>query len=61
VLAEDMLVPMIIAGPGIRNGTMEAARTVDIAPTVVEMLEPAKLETVRMDGKSILSELRSAK
>jgi len=61
VLAEDMAVPLLVAGPGIPNGTIDTARTVDLAPTIVDMLDPARRALYPMDGKSILPELRSAK
>jgi len=61
VLAEDMAVPLLVAGPGIPNGTLATARTVDLAPTIVDMLDPARRALYPMDGKSILPELRSAK
>jgi len=59
VVAADMRVPMVIAGPGVKGGaTLETARTVDVAPTLVEMLEPTALEGRYFDGRSLLNELK---
>lgn len=53
---DDMLVPMIIAGPGMKaGGTIKYARIVDIAPTVVEVLGGEKQDT--FDGVSLLPQL----
>ncbi len=55
VLAADMQVPMFFAGPGIKPGsTIYTARTADIAPTVIGMLEPDKLKGRIFDGENIL-------
>lgn len=35
---EDSYVPLIISGPGIRRGTLTSANTVDIAPTIANLL-----------------------
>ncbi len=35
---EDSYVPLIISGPGIRRGTLTSASTVDIAPTIANLL-----------------------
>lgn len=35
---EDMFVPLLLAGPGVPHGRLEAARTVDIVPTVLKLL-----------------------
>ena len=60
--ATDMLVPMIIAGPGIPAGqTIETARTVDIAPTIIDMIDHNKLEQYQFDGRSLLGELRGSR
>ena len=59
VLAVDMIMPMIIAGPGIRkHDTIPTARTVDVAPTIVDIIDPEKLETQRFDGRSLLDQLK---
>jgi arylsulfatase A-like enzyme len=58
VRAGDMLVPMIFAGPGIGAGkTIATARTVDIAPTVIDMIDNSRLEHYQFDGRSLLKEL----
>jgi len=36
--AEDMLVPLLLAGPGVPHGRVEAARAVDLAPTLLKLL-----------------------
>ena len=61
VLAVDMHMPMIIAGPGIReNESIPTARTVDVAPTVIDMIDPDKLAKQMFDGKSLLKEISDA-
>ena len=61
VRATDMIVPMVFAGPGITpGGQIETARTVDVAPTIIEMIDRKKLEGRNFDGKCLLSELESA-
>ena len=60
VRATDMMVPMVIAGPGIvPGGQIETARTVDVAPTIIEMIDRKKLNGRNFDGQSLLSELES--
>jgi arylsulfatase A-like enzyme len=57
-VATDMLVPMVFSGPGILPGsTIPAARTVDVAPTVIEMLDKKKLDVYDFDGRSLLEEM----
>ena len=34
----DVLTPMLLAGPGVPHGTVPAARTVDLAPTLLKLL-----------------------
>ena len=59
VLAVDMHMPLIIAGPGIRkHDVIPIARTVDVAPTIVEMIDPEKLPEQRFDGRSLLDQLQ---
>ena len=59
VLAVDMQMPMILAGPGIRkNDTIPTARTVDLAPTVVDMIDPDKLSKQTFDGRSLLGQVK---
>ncbi|MBN1846529.1 MAG: alkaline phosphatase family protein [Sedimentisphaerales bacterium] len=58
VAAVDMQVPMVFAGPGIRRaGTIPAARTVDIAPTIIDLIDPDKLRGQSFDGGSLRQEL----
>ena len=53
-----MMVPMVFAGPGITpGGQIETARTVDVAPTIIEMIDRKKLNGRHFDGQSLLSEL----
>ncbi|OPZ97214.1 MAG: hypothetical protein BWY71_01685 [Planctomycetes bacterium ADurb.Bin412] len=60
--AADMLVPMVFSGPGIEpGGVIPAARTVDVAPTVIEMLDGRKLGEYRFDGRSLLQEMMERK
>ena len=35
---EDMLVPMLLAGPGVPNGRLDVARTIDLVPTLLHLL-----------------------
>ncbi len=56
VLRADMIVPFIIAGPGICRKTLLTARQVDIMPTILDMMgELDKVKTVGpIDGISLL-------
>jgi len=55
VSPEDMLVPMIFAGPGIAPGShIDTACVVDVAPTVIDMMDSDKLNGHRFDGHSLL-------
>lgn len=48
---EHMCVPLLLAGPGVRTGTLPRARTIDVFPTVLEMLGlPAQ---PGIDGRAI--------
>jgi hypothetical protein len=38
VRGDDMFVPLLLAGPGVPVGRIEAARTVDLAPTLLHLL-----------------------
>jgi len=61
VTAEDMRAVLVVSGPGIaRGGRLPAARLVDVAPTIIEMLAPEKLKGLDLDGGSLLSALRRA-
>jgi arylsulfatase A-like enzyme len=54
----DMLVPMVMAGPDIVPGSViETARVVDVAPTIVDMMDHAKLEQYSFDGRSLLNQM----
>jgi len=58
VLAVDMLAPMVVAGAGIIPGhTIEMARTVDLAPTLIEMLDDKRAGQYHFDGRSLLGEM----
>ena len=61
-LADDMNVPMFFAGPGLpRGGRIEYARSVDLTPTVLELLgKPLPSRAGPMDGISIAERLRNA-
>jgi arylsulfatase A-like enzyme len=58
---DDMLIPFIIAGPGIGQGTIETARTVDLFPTVLDYLGFAdRLKTMMpRDGRSLYPEINN--
>ena len=56
IYRRDMLVPLIIAGPDLKNNaTLDTARLIDIAPTIIEMLDGAPPP---LDGRSLLPELK---
>ena len=56
--AGDMLVPLVLAGPGIEGGSkLETARTVDVVPTLVELLG-GDMRAVAFDGKSLVKEIK---
>ncbi|MBN1765996.1 MAG: alkaline phosphatase family protein [Sedimentisphaerales bacterium] len=58
VTPTDMLVPMVFAGPDIKPGsTLETARTIDIAPTIIEMIDAEKLKFYHFDGQSLMEQL----
>lgn len=58
VAAVDMVVPMVFAGPGIRKGsTIERSRMVDVAPTIIDMIDSGKLERYQFDGRSLLGDM----
>jgi len=55
----DMRMPMIFAGPGIPKGTtLNTARTVDLAPTIIEMIAPGRTGQYLFDGESLLPLLK---
>jgi len=60
VLAQDMLVPMVLAGPRIQvGGKLRTARLVDLMPTIIDMLgcENRLQRCGRLDGKSLMPQL----
>ncbi len=61
VVRNDMIVPFVLAGPGIPHKTIKTARLVDLFPTVLDMLGCSeRLKTIGpIDGKSILPEITS--
>jgi len=56
---EDMLMPMIVAGKGVRHCRIPHARLIDLAPTLLEAIgeDPGALPL--MDGRSFWEEIRS--
>ncbi|WP_261405900.1 hypothetical protein [Chenggangzhangella methanolivorans] len=46
-----MAATFIAAGPGIRSGSVEAVRNIDVAPTVMRLLGVTPAATV--DGKAL--------
>lgn len=50
---DEMLVPMMLAGPGIPHKTIDHARSVDLMPTLLQALEKPVPEN--LDGKSLLT------
>jgi len=56
---EEMLVPLYIAGPGIRSGAeVPAARLVDLVPTLIELVGLEIPPATRFDGVSFAPLLR---
>lgn len=54
---EDTQVPILIANPSLRSGTVESAvQTSQIAPTILKMLglDPQKLEAVKIEKTQVL-------
>ena len=54
---EDTHVPILIANPSLRSGTVEAAvQTAQIAPTILKLLglDPQKLEAVKIEKTQVL-------
>lgn len=49
---EDMHVPLLLAGPGVPHGRVEVARTVDLAPTLLQLLGRSLPDD--LDGCSLL-------
>jgi len=50
--ADEMRIPLIFAGPGIRQAEIATARIVDVVPTILDWMENDASE--RFDGKSLL-------
>jgi hypothetical protein len=48
----EMVVPLLFAGPGIQPGTIPAARTIDIAPTILRYLG-VPFDPAEMDGDDL--------
>jgi arylsulfatase A-like enzyme len=38
IRASDLFVPLLLAGPGVPHGRLDAARTVDLVPTILKLL-----------------------
>jgi hypothetical protein len=49
---EDLLVPLAVAGPGVPRGTIDAARTADLMPTILQLL--GRPLPPNLDGESLL-------
>ena len=63
VFAQEMRVPMVIAGPGIpAGGRLDYARTSDVMPTLVELLGAGDrlAHSGRLDGVSLVRQLLAA-
>jgi hypothetical protein len=63
LLREETIVPLIVAGGGLPQGTrLPYARTVAVAPTVFEFIRGRKPSTVfqNFDADSLLDILRAA-
>ena len=57
----ELIVPWIIAGPGLpRGGHIEGARSVDLVPTMMDLLGRADSIPPGLDGRSIADRLRTA-
>ena len=48
----EMVVPLVFAGPGVPHGTLAAARTVDLAPTILRYLG-VPFDPEEMDGNDL--------
>ena len=49
----DMFVPVLIAGPGVPKATLPVARTVDLVPTILNLL--GKPVPPGLDGRSLVN------
>ncbi len=50
---DELLVPMMLAGPGVPKGTVDHARSVDLMPTLLQLL--GKPVPEHLDGKSLIA------
>jgi len=58
ISADEFIVPLVLAGPGIPHGEIETASIIDLAPTLLELWKmPGALEE-KLQGRSILSQVR---
>ncbi len=48
----ELVVPLVFAGPGVPRGNLEAARTVDVAPTILRYLG-VPFDPEDMDGTDL--------
>lgn len=48
----DMFVPLLLGGPGVPQGRLDAARTVDVMPTVLKLL--GRKVPAGLDGQPIV-------
>lgn len=55
-LAEEMFIPLVLAGPDIGQGELPVARQVDVAATILEYLGQ-EVSPGDMDGRSFLGEI----
>jgi len=57
---DDMHVPLLLAGPGVPHKTIPAARTVDLVPTLLQLLKTdnpghaVKNSPQKFDGQSLI-------
>lgn len=60
-LRTDMHIPMFWSGPDLpRGASVDAARLVDVTPTILDLLGSDEAAMGEMDGKSLLPRLRGA-
>ncbi|MBI5722944.1 MAG: alkaline phosphatase family protein [Planctomycetes bacterium] len=57
IRATEMILPIVIAGPGVPHGSTTTARIVDIMPTVLELL--GRPVPPGLDGRSIIRQFQS--
>ena len=56
---EDMLMPMVVAGKGVRHCTIPHARLIDLAPTLLEAIGEDPRVLPLMDGRSFWKDISS--